>query len=224
VTSATDRGPAGASPAPRIRLPREERGRQLLDVAEAVFTSRGVQASSMDDIAVAAGVSKPILYDHFGSKDRLLAAVILRAGRVLGQSVIDAVSAASGPEDALARGLRAYFVFIEERSSGLHSLLAEGVPPGSEAAAAMEAVRDQQAAMIAELLTAQRPDLVEDGGGDTAQLYAQIVVGASERLATRPGASSASSVDTLTRHVMDVIWCGFATLSSGDRWVPADLS
>jgi AcrR family transcriptional regulator len=214
VTSATRSTPPARSP--RRRLPRDERARQLLDVAEALFADRGVQSSSMDDIAAAAGITKPVLYDHFGSKDRLVAAVILRAGSVLGEAVLAAVRTAETPEDALACGLRAYFGFIEERSSGLHSLLTEGVPPGSEAAAALETVRDQQAEMIAALLNAQSAT----ADPTAAQLYAQIVIGATERLATRPGTTPTASVETLTRHVMDVIWCGFATLRNGDRWEP----
>lgn len=181
-----------------------------------MFVERGVQSSSMDDIATAAGITKPVLYDHFGSKDRLLAAVVLRSGTVLGETVMAAVSASTTPEDALAHGLGAYFEFIEQRISGLHTLLTEGVPPGSEAAAAMETVRDQQAELIAGLLIAQSatPDPTQ------AQLYAQIVIGATERLATRPGNAERPSVDVLTRHVMDVIWCGFATLRDGERWEP----
>jgi AcrR family transcriptional regulator len=200
----------------RRRLPREERARQLLDVAEEVFAERGIQSSSMDDIADRAGITKPILYDHFGSKDRLVAAVILRAGAILSEVVLAEVGASASSEDALARGLRAYFTFIEARRTGLHSLLAEGVVPGSEAAAALEAVRDQQAEMIATLLLEQ----TDDPNPARAQIYAQIVIGATERLATRPGPDSPPSVDELTRHVMDVIWCGFATLRDGARWEP----
>lgn len=211
VSSAT----RASSPAPgRRRLPRDERARQLLEVAEAVFAQRGVHASSMEEIADAAGVTKPILYDHYGSKDRLIAAVVLQAGAVLGDVVAGAVSGVASPEHQVAAGLRAYFTFIEERRTGLHSLLSEGVVPGSEAAAALEAVRDQQADLIAALLLehADAPDI------ERARLYAQIVIGATERLATRPGTDAPPSVETLTRHVMDVIWCGFSTLRDGSRW------
>jgi AcrR family transcriptional regulator len=200
----------------RRRLPREERARQLLDVAEVVFAERGVQSSSMDDIADRAGVTKPILYDHYGSKDRLVAAVIMRAGGVLSDAILAAVSSSTSSEDAVARGLQAYFEFIEARRSGLHSLLTEGVVPGSDAAIALEAVRDQQAEMIAALLLEQSDEPV----AEQAKIYAQIVIGATERLATRPGLDGSPSVEDLTRHVMDVIWCGFGTLRDGTRWEP----
>lgn len=202
----------------RRRLPRDERSRQLLDVAETVFTERGVQASSMEEIAERAGVTKPVLYDHYGSKDRLVAAVVTRAGHILGEAVLRAVTSAASPERALARGLHAYFAFIEERRAGLHSLLSEGVVPGSDAARALELVRKEQADMIAALLVAQaaRPDLAQ------AQIYAQIVIGATERLATRPDAGDPLSVDVSTRAVMDVIWCGFERLKDGIGWEPTD--
>lgn len=217
VTSATGPG--------RRRLPREERARQLLDVAEAVFSECGVRSASMDEVAERAGVTKPILYDHFGSKDGLVAAVVLRAGQVLGDVVLDAVSAAASPEQALACGVRAYFEFIEERRTGLHSLLSEGVAPGTEAAAALERVREQQAELIARLLVEHTASAETERSApsiaERAGIYAQIVVGATERLATRPGPDQAHSVDDLTAHVMDVIWCGFATLRDGTRWQPA---
>jgi AcrR family transcriptional regulator len=196
-------------------LPRDERSKQLLEIAEAVFAERGVQATSMEEIADRAGVTKPVLYDHYGSKDRLVAAVVERAGAVLGTAVVDAVAAASSPETALVQGLRAYFEFIEERRAGLHALLTEGVIPGSEAATALERVRTKQAELIAALLVEQ----VADPDPVQAQIYAQIVVGATERLATQPD-GPAYSVDVLTRHVMDVIWCGFGRLKDGERWEP----
>jgi AcrR family transcriptional regulator len=209
VTSAT-------AAANRRRLPREQRAQQLVDVADAVFSERGVASSSMEEIAERAGVTKPVLYDHFGSKDGLLAAVVLRAGDELAAATLEAVDAATGPEDALACGLRAYFRFIDRRRASWLSLLTEAGVPGSAAALALERVRDGQAELIAELLSADVPgcDLPR------ARLYAQVVVGACERLATRPG-PQLPTVDTLTAHVMDVIWGGFGAIRDGRRWQPA---
>lgn len=207
VTSAT--APATI----RRRLPRDERARQLVGVADAVFSERGVAAASMEEIAERAGITKPVLYDHFGSKDGLLAAVVLRAGEELAAATLAAVASATGPEDALARGLRAYFRFIERRRASWLSLLAEAGVPGSAAAAALEQVRDGQAELIATLIS------TDMAGCDLprARHYAQVVVGACERLVTRPG-SEQPSVDQLTRHVMDVIWVGFGAVRTGHRW------
>jgi AcrR family transcriptional regulator len=207
VTSATSPDTA------RRRLPRQERTRQLVGVADAVFAERGVASASMEEIAERAGVTKPVLYDHFGSKDGLLAAVVLRAGEELAAVTLAAVDSATGPETALARGLRSYFGFIEVRRASWLSLLTEAGVPGSAAAAALEAVRDGQAELIAQLLSADVPEC----DLPRARLYAQVVVGACERLATRPG-PGAASVETLTSHVMDVIWGGLAGVRDGRRW------
>jgi AcrR family transcriptional regulator len=197
----------------RRRLPRGERAEQLVAIADTVFSEHGVASSSMEEIADRAGVTKPVLYDHFGSKDGLLAAVVLRAGQELAAATLTAVGSAAGPEDALASGLRAYFRFIENRRASWLSLLTEAGAPGSAAAAALEQARDGQAELIATLLSADVPDC----DLPRARLYAQVVLGACERLATRPGPDT-PSVDVLTRHVMDVIWGGLGAIRAGRRW------
>src|SRR5690625_1704509 len=58
------------------RMPRAQRRTQLLELATSVFTQKGFQATSMDDIAAAAGVTKPVLYQHFDSKETLYVEVI----------------------------------------------------------------------------------------------------------------------------------------------------
>ena len=65
MTSVPTRAAAGARAA---RMPKDQRRAQLLDAANTVFTLRGYHAAAMDDIAEAAGVSKPVLYQHFSSK------------------------------------------------------------------------------------------------------------------------------------------------------------
>ena len=61
-------------------MPRAARRAQLLRVADGLFTERGYEATSMDDVAAAAEISKPVLYDHFGSKEGLFAACVEQVG------------------------------------------------------------------------------------------------------------------------------------------------
>lgn len=71
---------------PTMRMPREQRRTQLLELATRVFTERGYQATSMDDIAAAAGVTKPVLYQHFDAKEKLYGEVIdITAERLLAE-------------------------------------------------------------------------------------------------------------------------------------------
>ena len=60
------------------RLTGAERRAQLLDVGRGVFAERAFELASMDDIAQRAGISKPIVYEHFGSKEGLYAAIVER--------------------------------------------------------------------------------------------------------------------------------------------------
>lgn len=194
-------------------MSRASRAEQLRQVAEDVIAERGIAATSMDDVAAAAGVTKPVVYDHFGSKDGLVAALVEAAGHELAAAVMTSRIAATNPEDALARGLRAYFRFMRTRRKSWTSLLTETAGATAGAAAALERVRDEQAELIARLLA----DDVAGCDLRRARWYAQIVVGASERLATRPGAAS---VETLTRHMMDILWLGLDEVREGGRWQP----
>jgi AcrR family transcriptional regulator len=192
---------------------RADRNRQLVEVAEQVFAERGIAAASMEEIADRAGITKPILYDHFGSKDGLLAAVIERAGSDLGTSVETAVAGADGPEDAFARGLTAYFSFMDTHRASWLALLTE-TTTNSAAAHALEGIREERARFIAELIVAEVP------GSDAARAmtYSQVVIGACERLATAPQRASSASPETLAANLMDVIWMGFRAIRSGERW------
>lgn len=69
------------------RMPREQRRAQLLELATSVFTQKGFQATSMDDIAAAAGVTKPVLYQHFDSKETLYVEVL----DITAQSLLEGV-------------------------------------------------------------------------------------------------------------------------------------
>src|SRR3954470_6292147 len=98
----------------RRRLPRAEREEKMLDAALGVFTARGFDAASMDEIAAASGITKPMLYSYFGSKEGLYLACIDRAARPL----IEALRAAAVvPEDDPARrlwaGTRAYLGWVD---------------------------------------------------------------------------------------------------------------
>lgn len=92
-------------------VPREEREQQILDVATAEFGRRGYAAASVADIAVAAGVSKPLVYTYFGSRDGLHAACLERAANRLLPAVAEAQSA-PGPVRALTT-LTAIFTALD---------------------------------------------------------------------------------------------------------------
>ena len=190
----------------RVRLSRAERRDQLLDTAQQVFTARGYAAAAMDDVAEAAGVTKPVLYDHFGSKDGLLAAVIERSG----QQMLDATTGAVqglDPETALRGGLTAFFRYVDEHA-GAWTLLLREVSPGTPAAAAVDRVRAVQVDVIAALIATHLPatDPVR------AAVFAHVVSGAAERLSTVRVTGLRTTPEEAADLLMDALWTGFAAL------------
>src|SRR5215467_2959500 len=98
----------------RSRLSKADRMEQALLAAHGLFAERGYAAVTMDEIAAAVGVTKPLLYNYFGNKERLYIACMERAGDALTATVSDAVAGAVSPGDALGAGVRAFFAFLDD--------------------------------------------------------------------------------------------------------------
>jgi AcrR family transcriptional regulator len=100
------------------RLPRGERRDQLLATASEVFVDRGYHATGMDEIADRAGVSKPVLYQHFSSKLDLYLAVLGQQGDILVAGVRQALRTTTDNRQRLRAAVQAFFDFIEHDSQG----------------------------------------------------------------------------------------------------------
>ena len=100
------------------RLPRDERRGQLLIAASEVFVDRGFHAAGMDEIADRAGVSKPVLYQHFSSKLELYLAVLNRHVDNLVSGVRQALRTTTDNRQRLRAAVQAFFDFIEHDSQG----------------------------------------------------------------------------------------------------------
>lgn len=96
------------------RLPRSARRQQLLAAAQEVFVANGYHAASMDDIAERAGVSKPVLYQHFPSKLELYLALLDQHVQVLGAQVRTALEATEDNHQRVDGCIKAYFDFVDD--------------------------------------------------------------------------------------------------------------
>ena len=98
------------------RLPRLARRRQLLDAAMQVFVARGYHAAAMDEIAERAGVSKPVLYQHFpGKQDLYLALLDESVGRLV-EAVTGAIRSTTDNRQRVNATFAAYFEYVAEHS------------------------------------------------------------------------------------------------------------
>ena len=95
------------------RLPRSARRKQLLAAAQEVFVANGYHAAAMDDIAERAGVSKPVLYQHFPGKLELYLALLDTQAAALADTVIDALAATTDNHQRVHAVLTAYFGFVD---------------------------------------------------------------------------------------------------------------
>ncbi|RMI46635.1 TetR/AcrR family transcriptional regulator [Actinomadura harenae] len=187
-------------------MSRPERERQMLDVAEEVFGERGFRAASMEEIAERCGVSKPMLYEYFGSKDGLLQACMARSKAELFEATQRAMADGADAEDVLWRGMVAYFEFIDGHAPTFALLMRQPVDTPPAAAEAVEDTRRQQSALIAGGIRIFAPEAPEA----TVLAYTEIIIGGCERLALwRTGRPEVTAQDA-ARHMTDFCRQGLA--------------
>jgi AcrR family transcriptional regulator len=109
-------------PAPRVRMTGKERREQLLDIGRALFAAKGFDATSVEEIADKAGVSKPVVYEHFGGKEGLYAVVVDREVRRL----LDRITASldgDHPRLLLQQAATALLDYVEQETDGFRILV-----------------------------------------------------------------------------------------------------
>jgi len=161
------------------RLPRAERERQLLDEARAQFAARGYAGVTMDEVAAAVGVTKPLLYAYFGNKEQLHLACMEPAAEALTATVLAAVERAATPADALRGGVHAFFAFVDEERGAWRILFDETLPAGGEVARRVAVHRERLTALIAETQRARLPETPPE----RVDALAVALLGAAEALA-----------------------------------------
>jgi AcrR family transcriptional regulator len=128
VTELPVRGPREVRvPRGRVRMSGQERREQLLDVGRKLFAEKGFEAVSVEEIASKAGVSKPVVYEHFGGKEGLYAVVVDREMTYLLLSISEALGDQDNPTDnariLLERAALALFDYIEQYPDGFRILV-----------------------------------------------------------------------------------------------------
>jgi AcrR family transcriptional regulator len=194
-------GEAGVTgTAQRARLPRAERERQMLAAARALFAERGYGAVTMDEVAAAVGVTKPLLYTYFGNKERLYLACMEPAADELRDAVASAVAEAERPADALEPGVQAFFSFVDRDRDAWRVLFDETLPAGGEVARRVAEHREQLESVVAGLVVARLPGRRRGRAAVEVEALSTALLGAAESLARwwlRTGALSAEEAAEL---------------------------
>lgn len=134
------------------RLPREERRRQLLSAAQEVFVSNGFHGTAMDDIAEAAHVSKPVLYQHFPGKRELYLALLENHLGTLTEFLTSALNSTTDNKLRVRETMRAYFRFVAQDSQGHRLVFESDLTNDTEVSARIEEFNARFASNIAEVI------------------------------------------------------------------------
>jgi AcrR family transcriptional regulator len=214
--------PIAPAPAVRRRVPRAVREREMLEVAERVFAERGYHAASVDAIAEGTGITKPMVYAYFGSKEGLYLACMERARRRLFEAIDEAADADAPPDEQLWFGVLAFFTFVAEQRESWSVLFGEATGRDGPFAAEATRLRGQLARLVAQLLgeAAAAEGLDPPRVGVTDPL-AHALVGAAESLAgwwlhQRPD----EPTERVALWLMNFAWTGFGDLVRGEEWTP----
>jgi len=191
------------------RLPAAQRRQQLIDSATAVFAAQGLHVASMNDVATAAGVTKPVVYQHFASKHELYCEVLRDLGGRLRQQVADAVLRTDSPREQVEQGFAAYFDWVAHHTDGFAVLFAGETRRDPVFAAEVEAVERSIATTIADLIVVNGLD------PQRRRLLAYGIVGIAETTARHWLASGGDvSADDLADQVAGLAWAGLRGLRS----------
>ena len=134
------------------RLPRHERRRQLLDAALEVFVSRGYHAAAMDEIAERAGVSKPVLYQHFPGKLELYLALLDESVDGLIDTVRGALRSTSENKQRVGATFGAYFEFVGGQGQAYRLVFESDLSNEPAVRARLDRVQFECAEMVSQVI------------------------------------------------------------------------
>jgi AcrR family transcriptional regulator len=193
----------------------------MVEAAMAVFARRGFHDASMDEIAASAGISKPMLYAYFDSKEGLFAACSRKAGEELRDRMRAVMERDLPPDQAFYAGLLTMFDFVEEHREPWKVLYPQGGlladPIQREAAEAREAT----VALLTELFG--QVGIAEGLGGDAlshAEPMARAFVAATIAAAADWARREDEPKELAVLRLMNFAWMGFGDMLRGRLWLP----
>lgn len=198
-------------PTARNRMTGPQRRQQLIEVGRALFAERGFEGTSVEEIAAKAGVSKPVIYEHFGGKEGLYAVVVDREIQALLGQITTALTEHEGNARALLEAAALAFLDYIENSTDGFRILVRDSPPGQSTGSFASLISDV-ASQVEHILAAEFRRRRLDP--KTAPLYAQMLVG----MVATPGGwwldSRRMKKEDVAAHLVNLAWNGLAGMES----------
>ncbi|HEU4668629.1 MAG TPA: TetR/AcrR family transcriptional regulator [Arthrobacter sp.] len=193
---------------PRRRMTGLQRRTQLIDVGRALFAVRGLDGTTIEEIAACAGVSKPVIYEHFGSKEGLYTQVVDHEFRLLLDSINAALTEEAKPRVLVERAALALLTYIEDRTEGFRILMRDAPP--SQPEGAFSTLLSHVTAKVEHILSDEfdrRGFSARDGA-----MYAQMLVGMVAMTGQWWQDSRQPDKHTVAAHLVNLAWNGLTGL------------
>ncbi|WP_233612254.1 TetR/AcrR family transcriptional regulator [Corallococcus sp. AB045] len=190
------------------RLTGAERRVQLMEIGRSVFASKGYEATSIEEVAQQAGVSKPIVYEHFGAKEGLYAAIVDRELENL-VARVSASIAQGTPRQRFEDAVLAFMAYVKEEPAGFAVLTRDS--PTAAARRGLTRVIDDLAQRVSDVFRSE----FEHAGypPKVAPIYANALVGMVTQVGHWWAAEGkAFSTENVARHVAALGWMGLRHL------------
>jgi AcrR family transcriptional regulator len=189
------------------RLPASERRAQLIEVGRSVFAKRGYEATSMEEIADRAKVSKPVVYEHFGGKEGLYAVIVDREMDYVVRRIVEAISIGS-PRERIEAASLAFLTYVKDQPDGF-AVLSQDSPTTATRGRLSSLLND-----LAERVGDVFAKAFKDAGYDAkaAPIYAQALVGMVTFVGKWWTGARKPPVEEVAKHIGALAWMGLRHL------------
>jgi AcrR family transcriptional regulator len=191
----------------RVRLSASDRRAQLVEVGRTVFAKRGFEATSVEEIADRAKVSKPIVYEHFGGKEGLYAVIVDREMEYVVRRITEAITHGT-PRERIEQAALAFLTYVRDQPDGF-AVLAQDRPlssPSSGMASLLNDVAERVGDVFASAFKAAGYD------PKTAPIYAHALVGMVTFVGRWWTETRKPSVEEVANHLSALAWMGLRHL------------
>jgi AcrR family transcriptional regulator len=190
----------------------KERRQQLLDIGRSLFSERGFDAASIEEIASRAGVSKPIVYEHFGGKEGLYAVVVDREMQSLLDRVTGALTAGH-PRELLEQAALALLTYVEDEPDGFRILVRAS--PVASSTGTFSSLLNDIASQVEYILA--REFKTRGFEPKLAGLYSQALVGMVALTGQWWLEARRPKRDEVAAHLVNLAWHGLSGLEQRPR-------
>ena len=194
--------------ASRKKLTAAARRAQLIEVGRRVFAEKGYEATSVEEIASRAKVSKPIVYEHFGGKEGLYAVVVDREMEYVIGVISEALSAGS-PRERAEQSALAFLTWVKDRPDGF-AVLSHDAPTTVLSSGGFSSLLNEVAERVSDVFAEAFKQAGYDP--DVAPIYAHALIGMVTLVGQWWSVVRKPSVEKVAGHIVALAWMGLRNL------------